>query len=109
MRSKTIRIIYISVNGSEISPLASAFRELKEEIGDFAELDVIAGNSLCQIEKVEDLAANSDLVLIRLHGGKKSLTGYDRFIPAIKQSGTLLHIQDSSSPDPEFITLTPRI
>jgi cobaltochelatase CobN len=103
MRSKNIRITYLSVNGSEISPLALAFREIREEIGDFAELDLIAGNSLCLREKAEDLAARSDLVIIRLHGGKKSLTGYDRLISAIKQSGVPLHIQDSSSPDPEFI------
>ncbi|MFZ2472896.1 MAG: cobaltochelatase subunit CobN, partial [Methanothrix sp.] len=103
MRSKTIKITYISVNGSEISPLSSAFHELKEEMGDFAELVPIAGESLTLKEKVEDLAARSDLVIIRLHGGKKSLPGVDRLIISIKKSGVLLHIQDSSSIDPELV------
>ncbi len=103
MRSKTIKITYISVNGSEIAPLASAFHELKEEMGDFAELKPIACESLTQGENVEDLAARSDLVIIRLHGGKKSLPGFDRLIISIKKSGVLLHIQDSSSIDPELV------
>jgi cobaltochelatase CobN len=103
MRSNTTKITYISVSGSDISPLASAFRELKEELGDFAALHPIAGESLIRTNEVKDIAIKSDLVIIRLHGGKKSLPEYDRLISAIRESGALLHVQDASCIDPEFV------
>jgi cobaltochelatase CobN len=76
---------------------------LVEELGDLLALHPITGEFLSRTKQLEDLAARSDLVIIRLHGGKKSLTGYDRLICAIKESGVLLHIQDASSIDPELV------
>ncbi|MCK9440525.1 MAG: cobaltochelatase subunit CobN [Methanothrix sp.] len=106
MRSHTLQITYISVNGSEISPLASAFRELLEEMGDFAALHPITGESLSRTKQLEDHARRSDLVIIRLHGGKKSFPGFDRLISLTRGAGALLHVQDASSIDPELVNVS---
>jgi len=98
--------MYVSVNGSEISTLASVFQELKDELGNFAALCPIAGASLSQTKQLEDLASRSDLAIIRLHGGKKSLAGFDDLISATRESGVLLHVQDASSIDPELVNVS---
>ena len=103
MRSHKLKITYISVNGSDISPLTSAFRELKKEIGDFAELHPITGKSLSETDQLKALATRSDVVIIRLHGGKKSLPGCDSLISAVRGSQALLHVQDSSCIDPDLV------
>ncbi|OPY53675.1 MAG: cobaltochelatase subunit CobN [Methanosaeta sp. PtaU1.Bin060] len=103
MNSHILQITYISVNGSEIAPLASAFRELRDEMSDILSLHPITGESLSQTRELEVLARRSDLVIIRLHGGKKSLPGFDGLV---RGSKALLYVQDSSSIDPELVNLS---
>ncbi|MHC1687805.1 MAG: cobaltochelatase subunit CobN [Methanothrix sp.] len=106
MISHTLQITYISINGSEIAPLTSAFQEVNEELDGFAKLSPFTGASLSDTALLEDIAKRSDLVIIRLHGGKKGLPGYDRLIDEIRRSGRLLHVQDSSSLDPELMSVS---
>ena len=98
-----IKITYISVNGSEIGPLILAFQELHEDLGEGIKLHPFSGESLSETEQIMQKALDSNLVIIRLHGGKKSLPGYDRLISSIRQSKALLHIQDSSCIDAELV------
>jgi len=103
MISNEIQITYISVNGSEISPLMLAFQELHGDLGKGIKLYSFSGESLSETELIMNEAPKSDVVIIRLHGGKKSLPGYDRLISSIRQSKALLHIQDSSCIDAELV------
>jgi cobalamin biosynthesis Mg chelatase CobN len=81
-----LKIAYLSTHEQEINPLVAAFRELSEQQPGLAELYLRAGGDLRDAASLEEficIASASHILILNLHGGKKSFEGFDHLVPVM--------------------------
>jgi len=104
------RIAYVTTHPTDVFPLISAYREIVDEVGDFAELQLRSKEDLMmanQFEEFVQFASSSHLVIFHLHGGKKSLSCFDDLVSKLEMAGVPIHAQATASEhDTELIKLS---
>ena len=71
-----VRIAYVTTHQADVFPFISAFREILDEVGEVAEVRLRSGEDLVEADQLEEFvrfASTSHLLILHLHGGKKSL------------------------------------
>lgn len=95
-----VKIAYASTHPTDLFPLILAFREIIDDVGDVAELQLRSGEDLMmagQIEEFVRIASKSHLVILHLHGGKKSLACFDDLVSELEAAGVPIHAQATAS------------
>ncbi|MDQ1283142.1 MAG: Cobaltochelatase, CobN subunit, partial [Euryarchaeota archaeon] len=104
------RIAYVTTHPTDIFPLISAYREVVDEVGDFAQLQLRSKEDLMQANQFEEFvqfASSSHLIIFHLHGGKKSLSCFDDLMSKLETAGVPIHAQATASEhDMELIKLS---
>jgi len=106
---KKIKIAYISTTGLDVFPLITALKELESEKGDVAELYLRSKDDIRDPKAMDDFmrfAADSDLAVLSLHGGKAILESFDIIVARLKDAKVPLYAQETSKPDPELMSIS---
>ena len=106
---KKIKIAYITTHEIEVIPLLSAYKGLRRGNVQAMELYLRSGEDLKTEEELENLikfSSQSHLIILNLHGGRKSLSRFDDIFPRLKDLGVPIHAQSSSEMDLELMNLS---
>ncbi|MCL0065104.1 cobaltochelatase subunit CobN [Dehalococcoidia bacterium] len=90
------KIAYFTTHQSDVVPLISAIKAITEEKGEIANVCLRTGEDFMQPSKLEEFtrfATKSHLLIIHLHGGKKSFPEFDRFMSSLEGKGIPIHAQ----------------
>ncbi|MCL0103226.1 cobaltochelatase subunit CobN [Dehalococcoidia bacterium] len=104
------KIAYFTTNQTDVVPLISAIKAITEEKGEIANVCLRTGEDFMQGGKLEEFtrfATKSHLLIIHLHGGKKSFPEFDRFMSSLEGKGIPIHAQGmATEQDIELIKLS---
>ncbi|MCL0074466.1 cobaltochelatase subunit CobN, partial [Dehalococcoidia bacterium] len=104
------KIAYFTTNQTDVVPLISAIKAITEEKGEIANVCLRTGEDFMQPGKLEEFtrfATKSHLLIIHLHGGKKSFPEFDRFMSSLEGKGIPIHAQGmATEQDIELIKLS---
>ena len=104
-----IKIAFLSTTGLDVFPMISALKELIEESGEIAEVCLRSKDDLADAKGMDEFmrfAVESNLAIISLHGGKKSLGGFEDMASKIKAANVLLYAQETSKQDTELMSIS---
>jgi cobaltochelatase CobN len=90
------RIAYFTTNETDVVPLISAIKDITEEKGEVVKVCLRTGGDFVEPEKLEEFiqfAAESQLLIIHLHGGASSFPEFDMLISSLEGKGVLIHAQ----------------
>lgn len=95
-----IRIAYVTTHQADVFPFISAFREILDEVGEVAEVRLRSGEDLVEADQLEEFvrfASISHLIILHLHGGKKSLACFDDLVSELESAGVPIHAQATAT------------
>ncbi|HPT38157.1 MAG TPA: cobaltochelatase subunit CobN, partial [Methanothrix sp.] len=98
---------FLSTTGLDVFPMISALKELIEESGEIAEVCLRSKDDLADAKGMDEFmrfAVESNIAIISLHGGKKSLGGFEEMASKIKEAKVLLYAQETSKQDAELMS-----
>ena len=93
---KKTRIAYLTTNPGDVVPLTLAIKAITEEKGEVIELAIRSRENFMEPGKLEEFihfAQGSHLLIIHLHGGKKSFPDFDTLLSSLETAGVPIHIQ----------------
>lgn len=94
------RIAYLTTYGTGVIPLVSAVRSITEEKGETIEVSLRTGEDLTEHSKLEEFiqfAREAHLVIMHFMGGKKSFSGFDKFMSSLEGRGIPIHAQGTAT------------
>jgi cobaltochelatase CobN len=97
---KKVKITFLSTDPSDVVPLISAIRAITEERGEIMKVYLQTGEDFLQPGKLEEFiqfAWESHLLIIHLHGGKRSFSDFDRFMSSLEGKGVPIHAQATAT------------
>ena len=107
---KKTRIAYLTTNPGDVVPLTLAIKAITEEKGEVIELAIRSRENFMEPGKLEEFihfAQTSHLLIVHLHGGKKSFPEFDRFMSSLEGKGIPIHAQGmATEQDIELIKLS---
>ena len=95
---KKLRLAYLTTNPSDVFPLISAAKALLEE--DVVEVCLRTGEDFVESGKFEEFvefARRAHLLIVHLHGGKRSFPEFDRLMSLLEGSDVPIHAQATAT------------
>jgi cobaltochelatase CobN len=98
----TIKIAYFTSAESDLRPVVKAAGRIAETHGDRIKIYARSKSDFVNRAAIDTIIKEScaaGVAIIHLHGGRDSLPDFDRLAEALREAGTLLHIQALPSED----------